>query len=220
MILLSLFSCFCYGQNSFNLGFKAGYGTSAFPMNASLKSNGTWVEAKSGSTLSIAIAVRYIIADRFGIESGLYANHYSFYYEDDFKSEDAFWKTSAAMEIPNYQVPLLLNYKIKFTRQPYTYIMASAGTTIDWFFSHWLGGTSSSLRPEAFRNLAGALKVGKEKLNGKMEIGLEAQYSLREFEFTNQNYHLQEQIIRSRLNMLSLNVAFFFLNSETKPNNI
>lgn len=203
-----------FTQNSFSMGAKIGYGTSALPMRAVLYSNGTAFPAKSGATLSTGIVGRYLISDLIGIETGAWANHYSFYKAENFRTREVYWKTAADLEVLNYQLPILLNYKLKLPQRPFNYLMLSAGTTLDWFFPDVLSGPTSAFRPRAFRNLFASIKSGREKMKGKIELSIDLQYSVKHFNFTNRNYAPTETIVYSKLNMVSLNLAYFFLTRQ------
>jgi hypothetical protein len=218
-ILITLYfltgmSFYTTAQNSFSFGAKIGYGTSALPMNAVLHINGTAFPAKSGATLSTGIIGRYMISDLIGIETGAYANHYSFYKTENFRNRERYWKTAADLEVLNYQLPILLNCKLKLPQRPFSYFMFSAGTTIDWFFPDLLTGHTSAFRPRAFQNLFASIKSGREKLRGKMELGIDLQYSFRHFDFTNRNYGFTGTLVHSKLNMVSLNLAYFFMTRQ------
>jgi hypothetical protein len=207
---------FCHAQNSFTLGAKIGYGTSAFPMNAKLETNGVTEIVKSGATLSTGIIGRYSIGDRIGIESGVWLNHYSFYNKDKFRTRDAIWKSAAEFEVANYQMPIILNYKVKMQRHPFRYFVVGAGTTLDWFLVYWSTGLTRSILPGNFKNIVGSLKTGRERMKGnQLEIGLEIQYALKQFELDNHDYsYPKQQRVTSKTNMVSLSIAYFFLKKQ------
>lgn len=216
-LYLLLFTCyFSSGQNSFITGAKIGYGTSAFHMNAVLYIDGSAESAKSGSVLSTGVIERYMIGDLIGIESGALINHYSFYLEKNFDFQDVYWKTAADLELLNYQMPVIVNYKLKLRHLPFTYFLFSGGTTIDWFFPDLYTGRSSSFRPQTFQNHFASVKRGREKLQGKIEVGLELQYSRKHFEFGDRGYNRIEKIVQSKLNIIALNISYFFFTKELR----
>jgi hypothetical protein len=193
------------------MGVKIGYGSSRFPMRALVYSSGSVVAAKAGATLSTGVTCRYMIADRFGIESGAWINHYSFYREDNFRARDAYWKSAAESEVFNYQMPVVFSYKFKTRRHPFRYLILGAGTTIDWFSSYWVLPIEGPLRPQGLKNCFGAIRLGRERMRGKIEVGFEFQYSLKHNKFSHVNFTPDDSVV-SKLNMISFVVNYFFLN--------
>jgi hypothetical protein len=219
----NLFLCLMFGgcltsqaQNSFSLGAKLGYGTSAFPMNATLFSDGKEESARSGATLSTGAIGRYTIADKFGIESGAWFNHYSFYRKSEFQTKDLYWKAAAAAELLNYQMPILIDYKLKSFRHPFTYCIVSAGTTIDWFSTGGINARESALHPQTLKNLVAAFRLGRERMKTKIEAGLELQYSAKYFEFSDPISLAFNGAISSRLNSVSFVINYFFFTNERR----
>jgi hypothetical protein len=206
-------------QNSFSLGAKLGYGTSAFPMNATLFSDGLKMPARSGATLSTGAIGRYTIADKFGIESGAWFNHYSFYREGEFHTKDLYWKTAATAELINYQMPILINYKFKSYRHPFTYWIIVAGTTIDWFSTGGVSARESALHPQTLQNLVVAFRFGRERMKTKIEAGLEFQYSSKYFEFMDPISLRFDGAISSRINSVSFVINYFFFNKDRRNTN-
>jgi hypothetical protein len=203
-----------FAQNSFNVGAKIGYGSSVFPMSVTLVSDGTSYPASSGATLSTGLSFRYMINDIIGIETGAWTTHYSFYHKTNFRTRDRYWKTAAALEILNHQLPIILNYRASLPRHPFTYLMISGGTTLDWFFPDILSGRRDSFKPSAFKNVVISIKRGKERPRSKMELGLEIQYAYRYFHFTNAGYQPTETSVISKTNMASLTLNYFFSSRQ------
>jgi hypothetical protein len=111
-------------------------------------------------------------------------------------------------------MPVVINYKVELPRQPFRYYLVSTGTTIDWFFPDLLSGRPSSFRPATFQNLLVAIRTGRERLRGKLEVGVELQYSFRYFDYTNHGYHPTETFVHSKLNMISLVMNYLFINKQ------
>lgn len=212
--LFFVFICISsYTQNIFTLGAKIGYGSSAFPMTASIQADGNVTDLKSGAVVSGGLVAGYMLTDFTGIEFGVSANDYSLHFENRFRARDAFWKTPSNVQILNIQSPIAVTHKFLLSNTRHSsYLTLGLGTSIDLFSTYSKDGYSFSFVPEFTKNLVSFVRMGREKARRKIEFGIETQYSLSPFKLKSFPQSMFEEEISSRLNMLTLNAYYFFVS--------
>jgi hypothetical protein len=201
--------CSAHAQKTFSFGSKAGLGGSAFPLNATFASNGIAEGVRPMTIFTTGAMVQYMITYHAGIESGTHITHYGYY-----KNETSVWQNltgeDPVTQVFNYQIPVVLLYRVKMPANPFKYVMFAGGTSIDWITADALTTFGEALSLE---NLYCSVRMGREKVKGKrIEFGLEFQHSFRRFYLKEVNYKQIEESLSSRLSLLTLNFYYFFWN--------
>lgn len=206
-------------QGAFYAGVKVGLGGSLVPFHATVNLHDTISSVYAGTTLTPGIRGNYTISKRVGIETGVGFNHYSYYKKEDSGFwTNRVWKSATDMEVIDLQVPISILYRYEIPSNPFRDITLTGGTSIDWFGYDYQTKTTPSMW---FRNIYGTVRVGKERMKGKggrLECGLEFQYSINRFSLgASKNHQLD-----SRLSLLALNFYYFFIsagvNKKAKAN--
>jgi hypothetical protein len=203
-------------QGVFQTGFKLGLGGSVVPLYTRLEAKGITNKAYTGTTLTTGGIAQYIIGNRIGIESGMHVTHYSYYYPEDSNLwRRRLWKGAAAIEMFDFQLPVVMLYRIPMPSDPFKDITLAFGTSIDWLATDFL--INRSMRGAWLKNIYGGVRLGKERMKGnRLVCGLEFQYSLDRFSLKGMNYNQQDMQISSRMSMLTINVYYFFSHKAVR----
>jgi hypothetical protein len=145
------------------------------------------------------------------MESGLNIVHNSYYYPEDSRLwRKRIWKGAAAIETVDYQIPILIVYRVQFPSNPFRDVTLTGGTSLDCFSTVFLLQTTP-LR--WMKNICGSIRFGHKKRNGhRLEYGIEFQYAVERLSLQGVNDNQTDMVISSRLSMLTLNLYYVFLN--------
>lgn len=211
ILIFWFFTINAHSQGVFHVGAKVGLGGSLFPLHSKLVNDGVSNNAYTGTVLSTGIITQYVIGRRIGFESGFHLNHNSYYYPDQKNVwRRRIWKGAAAVEMFDFQVPIVILYRFPIPSDPFRDITVSAGTSIDWLGTDFMTETSRAMW---LKNIYGGVRFGKERMKGnRFEYGLEFQYSLERFDLKGKNYNQLEMEISSRLSALTINIYYFFFD--------
>jgi hypothetical protein len=194
----------CTGQSLFSFGVKNALGVSPNKLNATLTSESNVAFVRPTIHYVKGLALQYVISNTIGIETGL---HLTFYHYRQ-KGEQFF--SSNNIEVNDVQVPLLLVFKKKHEYNAFREFKFLMGTSVDWIESSGLPEQKGWLK-----NLIAGIRIGSSNSkNGRIEYGLEYQYSLSRFSVPTDHYDKNFDYIDSRLNLLSINLVCYFLNKR------
>lgn len=198
--ICSLFSFTCVAQSLFSFGVKNAFGVSPNSLHATQTLQGQATTVKPSIHFVKGLALQYVIGNTFGIETGLQIVFYRYRQ----KGEQFF--VSKAIEVEDIQVPLLLVIRKRHLYNAAREYKFFAGTSTDWIEADGLIGPYGW-----FKNLIVGARMGSSNTrNGRIEYGLEYQYSLSRFSIYSD--YPKSGIVESRLNLLSFNVVCYFLN--------
>jgi hypothetical protein len=219
VLLLAMLATFpeanAYAQHLFSVGAKMGIGSTVTPINPILTVNADSYLMRTNGHLSTGAVIQYLIGNRIGMESGFQMNVYTF----NLKNETGFslkeyFCIAPRFQLLDYQIPVQVMYKIPLPRNLYKHIKLVSGTSIDWLTTQ----TATQLRHSfSLHNFIVSARIGKETLkHGRMEYGLEYQYSLKRFKLESVDYNQPGETLDGRLSMLCFNFYYFFLNRNIR----
>jgi hypothetical protein len=201
--LCCLFAFTCVAQSLFSFGVKNALGVSPNALHATHTLQGETITVKPALHYVKGVAMQYIIGNTFGIETGLQIVFYSYRK----KGEQFFFSND--MWVEDIQVPLLLVLKRKHVYNASREYNFFAGTSVEWIEADGLIGRHGWLK-----NLIAGVRIGSSNTrNGRLEYGLEYQYSLSRF-LISTDYYNKGGYLESRLNLLSFNLVCYFLNKR------
>jgi hypothetical protein len=205
---------YCFAQSTLSLGAKIGLGGSPLPVHSTLRSDVATDHVYSGTTLTTGVILQYLVGNRIGIESGAHVNHYSYYRNDAQFWRRRIWKGPADLEMINYQIPLIVVYRIKVPAFPFRTVMLAGGTSLDWVVTDESTHTyQEALYLGWLKNIYCSMRISNERMKGnRLECGLDFQYSLNRFVVSGTNDRSIPQTLSSRLSFLSINLYYFFLH--------
>jgi hypothetical protein len=198
----------CVAQGILTIGGHLGTGGSVLPLHARIDSGGSVDKAYAGTTLTTGALISYMISERIGIESGLNVIHYSYYDPTSNFWRKRVWKGSAAIEIFDLQVPILLLHRLQFASNPFRDVTLATGTSLDWLSSAFL---ISKVKQPWLKTIHTCIRIGHETMKGRrLEIGLEFHFSANRFLVVESNYRQPDDKLYSRLSLLAVNFHYSF----------
>jgi hypothetical protein len=212
---LILSSQLSYSQNTYSLGAKGGFGFNAPSVNATLITNSNSYNLRNNVFFSGGVLGQYLLGDLFGIETGILMT-YQTYARKDLVSGSIknFLGWNNSVGIHDYQIPIQLIYKIKHPTNPYRHFKITAGASLDWLTTEYLKKPHNSL---FISNLLLGIRMGNQKgKRGRIECGLEYQYTIGGRYNFNMKTDKGIDIFNAKYSVLSFNLYYFFLNRDIK----
>ena len=202
----------CFSQNHFSIGVKGGMGLSISSAKPSFTTAGGKESIRTNAFYAGGLLGQYLLANKFGIESGILVSYQSFREKRIASSFRNYLGRNSFIGINDYQVPIQLVYKINHRYNPAKYFKVLAGASLDWISPEYFEKTHTIIFTS---NLLGGIRVGRQLGKyGRLECGLEYQYSA----WGSYKLMIQEELnsglLDTRCSVLSLNVYYYFLNKE------
>ncbi len=178
LLFFQLFVCsFCFSQNQFNLGFKTGMGFTIPAGNPTFTIAAQEELLSTNAFYSGGVLAQYLLGGKFGIESGFVLNYQSFSSKGAITTFKNYLGWYSSIGINAYQIPLQLVYKFNHRYNPSRYFKIMAGVSLDWITTEYLKKMDSD-NSLFTSNLLAGLRIGNQfRKFGRLEFGLEYQYS-------------------------------------------
>lgn len=219
LIICFVFVCQAlYAQSNFSFGpaFTVGYPT------ASTHARLTTHDAKSSPTnlrdqLMVAngLMLRYMIGNRFGVESGLGINAYNYIFQHEASGLQKFIGWGATIHLYDFQVPLLFVLQANHPSNPYRHFKFIGGTSYDFMSTEFM----SRVKPMPWlHTLIAGFRLGTNKIKKvTCEYGIEYQYG-KPFTLQAVDYKFEGDQISARQNFLAFKLLLFVHPGKPAPN--
>lgn len=215
-----IFFCSCIFLNSafssaqsISVGIKGGIGFSIPDPHATLDAGLQSHILRTHASYSGGLLGQYVLGDFIGIETGI-LNTYTSYSRKDLTGsyllQSLGW--DANIGINSYQIPIQLMYLFRIKQNPNMRIKLTAGIAMDWLTMGFLKHQENP--PMVSSILLGARIKTRAGKYGRMEYGLEYQYSLQVTYMFTISSDAGLQTLNSRYSILSFNLYYFFFNKE------
>lgn len=220
LLHIVFFSCtFLYSINSnaqqsaYSIGIKGGIGASLPDPHSSLGFNGKSYVLRTHAFYTGGILAQYVLGNTIGIETGI-LNTYTSYSRKDLTGsyllQSLGW--DANIGVNSYQIPIQVMYLFRLNSKPNMRIKLTGGIAMNWHTQGLLKKQENPLLVSSI--LFGARIKSRTGKYGRMEYGLEYQYSLDgQYTF---DVHTDQGIstLRTKYSVLSVNLYYFFFNKE------
>ncbi|WP_018341941.1 hypothetical protein [Cytophaga aurantiaca] len=209
-----LYSAYSSAQSVFSIGIKGGIGASLPDPNSSLDINGQSYSLRTHAFYTGGMLGQYVLGNTIGIETGI-LNTYQSYSRKDLTDPSLLQSLGwdANIGVNSYQIPIQFMYMFRMNSKPNMRFKLTGGIAMDW---HTQGFLKKQENPAMVSSiLFGARIKNPRGKYGRIEYGLEYQYSL------NGNYTFDlktdqgTQTLHTRYSVLSFNLYYFFFNKHT-----
>lgn len=201
-----------HGQNSISLGAKGGLGTSIPTLSALKSINGITYELRGNASYSIGLLGQYILGDRLGIETGIASNYQQYSRKDLKNSFKSLLSLDSSIGIINRQIPIQLFYKMNHPTNPYQHFKITSGISLDWLEAEYKHQKYNTM---FISNFLIGLRMGTEgKRYGRVEYGLQYQYSLGGFHQFKTAGNITGESLSIKYSLISFNFYYFFFNKD------
>lgn len=205
-----------FAQSSISLGAKAGMGISIPTLAAKHSINNINYELKGNAFYSAGFLGQYILGDRLGIETGTVISYQQYSRKDLRNSLGSLFSIDSSIGIIDRQVPIQIFYNFNHPTNPYKNFKITSGLSIDWLEVAFLNQSYNNLFISKF---LAEIRIGNEgKRFGRVEYGLQYQYSLGGFhQFTAAGNKTGESL-SIKYSLISFNFYYFFFNRDLSDN--
>jgi hypothetical protein len=210
---LAIFFVFvCHALNaqsnfSFGPAFSAGYPTvsgRAYLITPEMKSSPE--RLRDQLVVANSLTLRYIIGNRFGVESGLQVINYNYIFQSESNTPQKFIGTGATMHLHDFQVPLLFVVQLNHPTNPYRNFKLVGGTSYDFMTTDLLAKWKAM---PWLRTVIVGVRLGTNKIKKvTCEYGIEYQYGQR-FTLDAVDYKFEGDRVSAQQNFLSFKLLFF-----------
>jgi hypothetical protein len=152
-----------------------------------------------------SLMLRYMIGNRFGVESGLQINTYNYIFQNENRTLQKFVGSGATIHLHDCQVPLLFVVQVNHPSNPYRNFKFIGGTSYDFMTTEFL--TRWKSMPWLHTLIAG-VRLGTNKIKKvTCEYGIEYQYGQR-FTLQAVDYKFEGDHLSARQSFLAFKLNF------------
>lgn len=211
---LFLYSSYSNAQrNTYSIGIKGGMGVSLPDPHSSVDVNGQSHSLRTHAFYTGGILAQYVLGNTIGIETGI-LNTYISYSRKDLTDPSLFQSLGwdANIGVNSYQVPIQFMYLFRTGINPNVRIKLTGGIAMDWHTQGFLKQQENPLLVSSM--LLGALIKSRSGKYGRMEYGIEYQYSLNGKYTFDVKTDQGVSTLHTKYSVLSFNLYYFFFNRE------
>lgn len=218
---IAFFSCIAFlsstysiaQRSTYSIGLKGGIGGSLPDPHSSIDLNGKAYALRTHAFYTGGILAQYVLGNTIGIETGILNTYISYSRKDlsgSYLLQSLGW--DANIGINSYQIPIQLMYLFRTGINPNIRIKLTGGIAMDWHTQGFLKQQENPLMVSSI--LLGVRIKSRSGKYGRIEYGLEYQYSLNgKYTFdvkTDQGLNT----LHTKYSVLSFNLYYFFFNRE------